>query len=179
MRFFTFNIRKSWPRYLFKNMEIFTLHIWKYEYQYSHMKYGILYISYRKAWMMTFLQEICNFLYFIHENMGTDFSTWSMKSVFYVWKSSCICLECCMFHIWIYVHIFSCMNKEFCIIHIGKFENTFSCRWENEGCADSMQLIIPEQVQESGPFIPRPHCSLCFTTIVSVSVRKYIILKFV
>ena len=77
--------------------------------------------------MMTFLQEICNFLYFIHENMGTDFSTWSMKSVFYVWKSSCICLECCMFHIWIYVHIFSCMNKEFCIIHIGKFEHTFSC----------------------------------------------------
>lgn len=42
--------------------------------------------------MRTFLSEICSFLYFIHKNMGTDFCTWSMKSVFHGRKSSCVCL---------------------------------------------------------------------------------------
>ena len=49
IRFFTYSIRKRWPRYLYKNMEIFILHIWKYMCQYSHVKYGILYYIWNRA----------------------------------------------------------------------------------------------------------------------------------
>lgn len=48
MKFFIFNIRKSWPRYLFKNMEIF-------------------YASYMKAWVPIFPDEIWNSLYILLE----------------------------------------------------------------------------------------------------------------
>ena len=93
-------------------MEYSIFHIGKLEWCLSYRKYVTVYISHMNIWVQIFLHEVWN-LYFMFENLAIYVWSWYM--------------EYCMFHIWIYVHIFSCMNRESWIIHIGKFEHTFSC----------------------------------------------------
>ena len=93
-------------------MEFSIFHIGKSEWWISYRKYVTFYISYTKMWVQIFLHEVWN-LYFMFENLAVYVWSWYM--------------EYCMFHIWIYVHIFLCMKRESCIIHIGKFEHPFSC----------------------------------------------------
>ena len=93
-------------------MEYSIFHIGKPEWWLSYSKYVTVYISHMKIWVQIFLHEVWN-LYFMFENLAVYVWSWYM--------------EYCMFHIWIYVHIFLCMKRESCIIHIGKFEHPFSC----------------------------------------------------
>ena len=71
MRFFTFNIRKSRPRYLYKNKEIFMFHIWKwvpifpYEIWNSlcnifEIGPSIFYVSHMNISAQIFLEEVLN-----------------------------------------------------------------------------------------------------------------------
>ena len=93
-------------------MEFSIFHIGKPEWILSYRKYVTVYILHMKIWVQIFLHEVWN-LYFMFENLALYVWSWYM--------------EYCMFHIWIYRHIFSCMSRESWIIHIGQFEHTFSC----------------------------------------------------
>ena len=50
--------------------------------------YGILHISYKKTLIMIFWHRICN-SNFTYRYLGTDFTTWTMKSLYFTYRNQC------------------------------------------------------------------------------------------
>lgn len=124
MKFFIFNIRKSWPRYLFKNMEIFMLHIWKHECQYSQMKYGIsIYpIGNRPSIFYINIKYLC----ITYEHLCSNFLRVSIEHYVYHMGNLGAYLPTCLLN---YVYLRYLSNSVLILLH--KIWNSVYFRYEN------------------------------------------------